>query len=49
MVFCGVGDVHKILTNTVYVSQWIFSKCRSKTGKAKPKSECIVVDVTVNY
>ncbi len=41
----GVGAVHKILTNTVYVGQWVFNKRCAKTFKEKPASEHIVVDV----
>ena len=41
----GVGAVHKILTNTVYIGQWVFNRRCAKTLQAKPESERIVVDV----
>ena len=41
----GVGSVHAILTNTVYVGEAIFNKRDSKTGKKKPTSEHISVPV----
>ncbi len=41
----GVGAVHKILTNTVYVGKWVFNRRCAKTFKEKPASEHIVVDV----
>ena len=41
----GVGAVHAILTNSVYVGQWVFNRRCAKTQRAKPKSEHIVVEV----
>lgn len=41
----GVAAVHKILTNTVYIGEWVFNKRCAKTGREKPGSEHIVVDV----
>ncbi|WP_309143582.1 recombinase family protein [Bradyrhizobium sp. CCGB01] len=41
----GVAAVHKILTNTVYIGEWIFNKRCAKTQREKPGSEHIVVDV----
>ncbi len=41
----GVGAVHKILTNTVYIGKWVFNRRCGKTFKEKPASEHIVVDV----
>ncbi len=41
----GVGTVHKILTNTVYIGQWIFNRRCAKTLQQKPEGERIVVDV----
>ena len=43
--FFGVGAVHKILTNTVYVGSWVFNRRCAKTFKEKPASEHIIVDV----
>ena len=41
----GHGAVHTILTNKVYVGQWIFNKRCSKSLKTKPESEHISVEV----
>ena len=41
----GVGTLHGILTNRVYVGEWIFNRYDSKARKAKPVSEHIVVPV----
>ncbi len=41
----GSGAIHKILTNAVYVGRWTFNKRCSKTLRAKPESEHVVVDV----
>lgn len=41
----GVGTLHGILTNTVYIGQWVFNKRCSKTLQAKPSSEHIIVEV----
>ena len=41
----GVGSIHAILTNTVYVGEAFFNKRDSKTGKKKPTSEHISVPV----
>ncbi|WP_280712001.1 recombinase family protein [Bradyrhizobium sp. BR13661] len=41
----GVAAVHKILTNTVYIGKWVFNKRCAKTGREKPGSEHIEVDV----
>lgn len=41
----GVATVHGILTNTVYIGQWIFNKREAKTLTEKPASEHIVVEV----
>lgn len=41
----GVGHVHKILTNTVYIGRWKFNQTSSKTGKRKPVDEVIEVPV----
>ena len=41
----GLGTIHAILTNSVYVGKWVFNKRCSKTLLEKPTSEHIVVDV----
>lgn len=41
----GVGHVHKILTNTVYIGRWKFNQTVSKTGKKKPDHEVVEVSV----
>ncbi len=41
----GVATIHRILTNRVYVGDWIFNKRCSKTGAEKPKAEHIAVAV----
>ncbi len=41
----GVGTVHGILTNTVYVGAWSFNKRNSKTGQVKPQTEVIPIAV----
>ena len=41
----GVGGLHKILTNPVYVGKWTFNKRCAKTHVEKPVSEHVVVDV----
>ena len=41
----GVGTLHKILTNTVYVGEWLFNRAESKTGRQKPVAEHITVEV----
>ena len=41
----GVGNTHKILTNTVYIGRWKFNQTSSKTGKRKPVDEVIEVPV----
>ena len=41
----GVSGVHNILTNTVYVGEWVFNKRSSQTRRLKPESEHIIVDV----
>jgi DNA invertase Pin-like site-specific DNA recombinase len=32
----GVGSLHKLLTNTVYVGRWKFNQASSRTGERKP-------------
>lgn len=41
----GVSAVHTILTNSVYVGEWVFNRRSSKTLRDKPESEHIVVGV----
>jgi site-specific DNA recombinase len=41
----GVGPMHKILTNTVYIGQWKFNQASSRTGERKPAEEIIIVNV----
>ena len=41
----GVGTLHGILTNPVYVGEWTFNKRDSKTLKEKPAAEHITVTV----
>lgn len=41
----GVGTLHGILTNRVYIGEWIFNRRDSKTLRQKPQSEQITVPV----
>lgn len=41
----GVGTLHGILTNPVYVGEWTFNKRESKTLRQKPAAEHIIVAV----
>ena len=41
----GKGTVHGLLTNTVYVGEWIFNRREAKSRRAKPSSEHIIVSV----
>ncbi len=41
----GVGPVHKILTNPIYVGKWRFNRRQAKTGREKPATEVITVGV----
>lgn len=41
----GVGTIHGILTNSVYVGEWSFNKRSSKTGQVKPQHEVIPISV----
>jgi site-specific DNA recombinase len=41
----GVATVHKILTNSVYVGEWVFNKCEARTQRAKPVDQWITVEV----
>jgi site-specific DNA recombinase len=41
----GVGQIHKLLTNIVYIGRWKFNQISSKTGRRKGDDE--VVEITV--
>ena len=41
----GVGSIHKLLTNTVYIGRWRFNQTSSKPRKRKPDEEIIEVPV----
>lgn len=41
----GVGPVHLILTNPLYVGEWRFNRRHAKTGREKPVAEVIAVEV----
>ena len=41
----GVGSIHKLLTNTVYIGRWRFNQTSSKTRKRKPNEEIVEVSV----
>jgi site-specific DNA recombinase len=41
----GVGSLHKILTNTVYVGRWKFNQRSSKTGQRKPDEDIVEIAV----
>jgi site-specific DNA recombinase len=41
----GVGPVHVILTNPLYVGEWRFNRRHAKTGREKPITEVITVEV----
>jgi DNA invertase Pin-like site-specific DNA recombinase len=41
----GVGPVHKILTNPIYVGEWRFNRREAKTGREKSATEVIAMEV----
>src|SRR5215470_8138685 len=41
----GVGTLHKILTNTVYIGQWKFTQTSSRTRQRKPDAEVLTIPV----
>ena len=41
----GIGSIHRILTNPVYVGRWRFNQRESKSGRAKAKNEVIEIAV----
>ena len=41
----GVGQVHKLLTNTIYIGRWKFNQASSKTRKRKAEDEVVEIPV----
>ena len=41
----GVGSLHKLLTNTVYIGRWKFNQASSKTRQRKPDEEVVEIPV----
>jgi site-specific DNA recombinase len=41
----GVGTLHKILTNPVYIGRWRFNVRSSRTGERKPEDEVVTIPV----
>jgi site-specific DNA recombinase len=41
----GVGSIHKLLTNTVYIGRWRFNQTSSKTRQRKRDEEIVEVSV----
>ena len=41
----GVGTVHKILTNTIYIGRWRFNQTSSRTRKRKAEDEVVEIAV----
>jgi DNA invertase Pin-like site-specific DNA recombinase len=41
----GVGQVHKMLTNTIYIGRWKFNQASSKTGQRKADDEVVEIPV----
>jgi site-specific DNA recombinase len=41
----GVGQVHKLLTNTIYIGRWKFNQASSKTRKRKAEDEIVEIPV----
>ena len=41
----GVGPVHKLLTNTVYIGRWKFNQTSSKTRERKAEAEVVEIAV----
>jgi site-specific DNA recombinase len=42
----GVGQVHKLLTNTIYIGRWKFNQASSKTGERKADNEIVEIPVS---
>jgi site-specific DNA recombinase len=43
--FFGVGHIHKLLTNTIYIGRWKFNQTSSKTHKRKANEEIVETPV----
>ncbi|MBR2120131.1 MAG: recombinase family protein [Afipia sp.] len=43
----GVATVHGILTNTVYIGEWVFNRRDSRSQQPKPVNEHVTVEVPV--
>src|SRR6516162_265144 len=41
----GVGQIHKLLTNTVYIGRWKVNQVSSKTGERKAENEVVEIPV----
>ena len=41
----GVGMLHRMLTNSVYIGEWRFNQTSSKTGKRKTEDEVVISKV----
>ena len=41
----SVGQVHKLLTNTIYIGRWKFNQASSKTGERKPEDDVVEIPV----
>jgi site-specific DNA recombinase len=41
----GVGQVHRLLTNTIYIGRWKFNQASSKTGDRKADNEVVEIPV----
>jgi site-specific DNA recombinase len=41
----GVGGVHKLLTNTIYIGRWKFNQTASRTRDKKPDEEVVEIAV----
>jgi len=41
----GVATLHTILTNSIYVGQWVFNKRDSRTQREKPVDQWITIEV----
>ena len=41
----GVGPLHALMTNRVYVGEWIFNRRNAKTKALKPASEHVTIEV----
>src|SRR5262245_28418071 len=41
----GVGNIHKLLTNTIYIGRWRFNQTSSKTRHKKPPEAIIEISV----